>query len=131
MVGLPGSGKTTLARHLEATYHALRLTPDEWHIRFFGHDFGEDMAESDQRRHALRHAAVESVMWDVASRVLVLGVDVILDFGCWARSERDDLRSKAGEIGADFKIHFTDASEKELFERLKLRNTQHSGSTFY
>ena len=131
MVGLPGSGKTTLARQLEAKHHALRLTPDEWHIRLFGHDFGDDMDESDQTRHAVRHEAVESVMWDVASRVLMLGADVILDFGCWARGERDDYRSKAREIGADFKIHFTDASERELLERLKVRNTRLSGSTFY
>ena len=28
--GLPGAGKTTLARQLEATHAALRLCPDEW-----------------------------------------------------------------------------------------------------
>jgi predicted kinase len=28
--GLPGSGKTTLARSLEQEYSALRLTADEW-----------------------------------------------------------------------------------------------------
>ncbi|MGE3273288.1 MAG: AAA family ATPase, partial [Chloroflexota bacterium] len=48
MVGLPGSGKTTLARQLEAQYSALRLTPDEWHIRLFGQDYGDDMTESDE-----------------------------------------------------------------------------------
>jgi Predicted kinase len=32
MVGLPCSGKTTLARQLEHKYSALRLTTDEWHI---------------------------------------------------------------------------------------------------
>ena len=131
MVGLPCSGKTTLARQLETKHNALRLTVDEWHIRLFGHDFGDNLDESDQTRHDVRHAAVESVMWDVASRVLILGVDVILDFGCWARSERDEYRSKALDIGADFKIYFTDASETELLERLKIRNTQLSASTFY
>src|SRR5690242_19062107 len=35
IVGLPCSGKTTLARQLERQYSALRLTPDEWHIRLF------------------------------------------------------------------------------------------------
>ena len=28
--GLPGAGKTTLARSLEAEYGAVRLCPDEW-----------------------------------------------------------------------------------------------------
>jgi predicted kinase len=51
MVGLPCSGKTTLARELEMRYAALRLTTDEWHIRLFGRDFGEDMDESDETKH--------------------------------------------------------------------------------
>ena len=36
MVGLPCSGKTTLARQLEQQYSALRPTPDEWHTALFG-----------------------------------------------------------------------------------------------
>lgn len=36
IVGLPCSGKTTLARQLETEYAALRLTTDEWHIRLLG-----------------------------------------------------------------------------------------------
>jgi predicted kinase len=36
MVGLPAAGKTTRARELAATHHALRLTPDHWMIPLFG-----------------------------------------------------------------------------------------------
>ncbi|WP_218833117.1 AAA family ATPase [Bacillus sp. 7884-1] len=129
MVGLPCSGKTTLARKLEKKYSALRLTPDEWHTRF-GHDFGYNMTESDEAIHNARHEAVESLMWDVAARIIVLGVDVILDFGFWSRSERDEFRSRAKELGADFKIHFNDISEEELFERLRTRNAQKPEATF-
>ncbi|OME97801.1 hypothetical protein BK127_40355 [Paenibacillus sp. FSL H7-0331] len=117
MVGLPCSGKTTLARQLETKYSALRLTPDEWHIRLFGHDS--------------RHDSVESLMWDVAARVLVLGVDVILDFGCWVQSQRDEFRSRAKNLGAVFKIHFADVPEEVLFERLKARNDMHKEGTFF
>jgi predicted kinase len=38
MVGLPGAGKTTYARHLEAEKQVLRLTPDEWMIPLFGRE---------------------------------------------------------------------------------------------
>jgi predicted kinase len=115
MVGLPCSGKTTLARQLEQKYSALRLTPDEWHTRLFGQDV-------DEKDHEDRHNVVESLLWDVTSRVLVLGVDVILDFGFWVRSQRDDMRSRAAELGADFIIHFVDASEAVLMARLVTRN---------
>jgi predicted kinase len=131
IVGLPCSGKTTLARQLETKYSALRLTTDEWHIRLFGHDFWENMTESEEATHGSRHDSVESIMLDVAARVLVLGVDVILDFGCWARSQRDELRSKAENLGSDFKIHFADVPEEVLFERLKSRNDGHTGETFF
>lgn len=131
MVGLPGSGKTTLARELEKRYSALRLTTDEWHIRLFGHDFFDDMDEADLAKHGVRHEEVESIMWEVAARVLVLGVDAILDFGCWVRSQRDEFRSKARELGADFRIHFTDASEDVLLERIKARNAELPDGAFH
>ena len=130
MVGLPCSGKTILARQLETEYSALRLTTDEWHIRLFGHDFGDDMTESDEAEHDSRHDSVESIMWDVAARVLVLGVDVILDFGCWVRSERDELSARAENL-ADFKMHFTDAPEDVLLERLRARNAIRTEGTFF
>ena len=131
IVGLPCSGKTALARQLETKYSALRLTTDEWHIRLFGHDYWDDMTEAEERTHDSRHKSVESTMWDVAARVLVLGVDVILDFGCWVRSQRDEFRSRAENVGADFRIHFADAREEVLFERLKARNDMRTGGTFF
>lgn len=33
-VGLPGSGKTTLAREIADRHRILRLTPDEWMAPF-------------------------------------------------------------------------------------------------
>lgn len=123
MVGLPCSGKTTFARELEQKYSALRLTPDEWHTRLFGQDI-------DEKDHSCRHDLVESLLWDVAARVLVLGVDVILDFGFWSRSERDDFRSRAAELGADFKIHFVHMPEEELVARLAARNAELPKGTF-
>jgi predicted kinase len=131
MVGLPCSGKTTLARQLEAKYSALRLTTDEWHIRLFGHDYGAGMTESDEAEHDSRHDSVESLMWDVAARVLTLGADVILDFGCWVRSQRDDYRSRTKDLGADFEIHFVTAPEEVLLERIRARNDMASEGTFF
>jgi predicted kinase len=130
MVGLPGSGKTTLARQLEAEYSALRLTVDEWHVRLFGNDVHDDSDEADWSRHNARHAAIETLLWEATARVLVLGLNVILDFGFWTRSERDELRAKAHELGAGFRIHFTEISEELLRERIKARNAQLPTGTF-
>ncbi|EJZ19440.1 hypothetical protein RCCGEPOP_20300 [Rhizobium sp. Pop5] len=131
MVGLPGSGKTTLARKLEAEYSALRLTVDEWHIRLFGSDVHDDSDEADFATHNARHAAIEALLWEAATRVLVLGVDVILDFGFWTRRERDEFRGKARELGAGFRIHFADISEDLLLERIRARNAELPAGTFH
>jgi predicted kinase len=131
MVGLPCSGKTTVARQLEARYSALRLPTDEWHIRLFGPDYHENMTESEEAEHDAKHDSVESLMWDVAARVLTLGLDVILDFGCWVRSQRDEYRARAEALGADFQIHFLDAPEEVLLERIRARNAAASEDTFF
>lgn len=129
MVGLPCSGKTTFARKLEKEYKALRLTPDEWQIRL-GFTFGYNMTESEERVHNARHDAVESLMWDVAAKVLALGVDVILDFGFWSRYERNQFRSRAKDLGVEVKLHFLNVSEEVLIERLRMRNIQNPSESY-
>lgn len=117
MVGLPCSGKTALARRLEQELGAVRLTPDEWHTRLFGFD----VEEPD---HEERHARIEALLWKMAARLLALGVDVILDFGFWARVEREDYRARAKQLGAGSEIHFLDVPEGELLNRLRARNSR-------
>jgi predicted kinase len=123
MVGLPCSGKTTLARKLEREQAALRLTPDEWHIRLFGQD-------AEEPDHDARHSLIEALLWTIASRALELGTNVILDFGFWARAEREDYRSRAKQLGAGSEVHFLDVSADELMQRLALRNAQPSQTSF-
>ena len=92
MVGLPCSGKTTAARQLEAQYSALRLTTDEWHIRLFGDDFA-DVDDPGHKRHNSRHQVLESLLWDVAARALVLGTEHELKewIGLFERPAQDEL----------------------------------------
>ncbi|MBC7810015.1 MAG: AAA family ATPase [Burkholderiales bacterium] len=124
MVGLPCSGKTTLAQKLEHEQLALRLTTDEWHIRLFGQD-------AEEPEHDARHTLIEMMLWKVASRALELGTNVILDFGFWAREEREDYRSRAKDIGASSEVHFLDVPTDELMRRLMARNSQSSPTSFY
>ena len=121
--GLPCAGKTTLALQLEQKQRALRLTPDEWHIRLFG-------ADIDDPAHDARHDLVESLLWEVAARVLALGVDVILDFGFWSRSEREDYRARAARLGASSELHVLNVPDEVLLARLAARNAQPPPGTF-
>ena len=124
MVGLPCSGKTTLAKKLERERSALRLTPDEWQIGLFGQDANEP-------EHNARHSFIEAMLWNIASRALELGTNVILDYGFWAREEREDYRLRAKRLGASSEVHFLDVPEEELLRRLAVRNSQPSHESFH
>ena len=123
MVGLPCSGKTTLAQKLEQELPALRLNLDEWHIRLFGQD-------AEEPEHDARHSRIEALLWNIASRALELGTNVILDYGLWAREEREDYRLRAKQLGASSEVHYLDVPEDELLRRLKKRNSQPSRESF-
>ena len=120
LVGLPGAGKTTLARQLEAQHAALRLTPDEWMQPLFG------AGESDDKRVVLEH----DLLWSVAKRVLTLGVDVVLDFGLWSCQERDLYRARAKELGVQVMLYALDPPLDELWRRLEFRNASLPPHTF-
>ena len=129
MVGLPGSGKTTRAIQLEKECHAVRFTPDEWHLKLFGNDFNGQWPDAV---HDSRHAAIEQLMWETGKKLLALDIDVILDYGFWAREERDALREQAAKLGADFRIHYMECAPDVLWQRLQKRNqTTADGKVFY
>ena len=113
-----------LARELEDKCAALRLTPDEWQLRLFGQD-------AEEPEHNARHSLIEALLWEVASRALALGTNVILDYGFWAREEREEYRSRARQLGASSEVHFLDVSPEELLRRLARRNAQRSLTAFY
>lgn len=123
MIGLPASGKTTRAKQLAEAHGAIRLTPDEWHLRLFGDDVGDP-------DHDRRHDAVESIMWDVGRRALECGVSVVIDFGLWALEQRDAFRGRAEALGVPCVLHVMDVSEPELYRRLHERNAAAPPGTF-
>jgi len=123
MVGLPCSGKTTLAQKLEHELPALRLNLDEWHIPLFGQ-------EAEAPEHDARHSLIEALLWNIAKRALELGTNVILDYGLWAREEREDYRLRAKQLGASSEVHYLDVPEDELLRRLEKRNSGTSQESF-
>lgn len=111
--GLPGAGKTALARRLAADRSAVRLTKDEWLTALGSSPWDTPTRET-----------VEHELWRLAQEILGLGLSVVLDFGLWARIERDEMRSAARRLGVAVELHFLDVPTEELWRRIEARNLQ-------
>jgi predicted kinase len=108
--GLPGSGKTTLARALESRFGAVRFCPDEWMDAL-----SIDIYDEEKR------GKIEALQWKLGQELLALGVTVIVEWGTWGRSERDSLRLGARALGAAVELYYLSAPEDVLFERIQRR----------
>lgn len=111
--GLPGAGKTTHARMLEETLGAVRFCPDEWMQAL-----SLDLYDEERR------AKVEALQWKLGQGLLVRGLTVIIEWGTWARSERDTLRLEARAFGASVELHYLSAPIEVLFERIQRRGME-------
>ena len=108
--GLPASGKSTLARRLADSIPAIRLDKDDWTTRL-GHDVWDDEFR----------VRLEAELWALTQQLLAQGQSVILEWGHWARAERDEKRLGARALGVAVELHHLDAPLDELAERARRR----------
>jgi predicted kinase len=110
--GLPASGKSTLARQLAPKIPAIRLDKDGWATQL-----GADLWD-DEFRVRLEHQ-----LWVLSQDLLARGQSVILEWGHWARGERDEKRLGARALGVGVELHYLDVPLEELIERAERRNS--------
>ncbi|MER5362448.1 ATP-binding protein [Streptomyces sp. NPDC002785] len=117
MAGLPGAGKTTLARELEQRGF-LRLCPDERVWREHGH-YGRDFPRGQYKvreRPIMAEVAVE------LRTALAAGRDVVLDHGFWTVVERQEWSRLGQDAGAAVTLVHLPGEVDALWERIKERN---------
>lgn len=111
--GLPGSGKTTLAKALESRLRAVRFSPDEWMDAL-----SVDIYDEEKR------GKIEALQWKFSQELLEHGLTVIIEWGTWGRCERDTLRLGARALGAAVELHYLSAPADVLFDRIQRRGME-------
>jgi predicted kinase len=112
LCGLPGSGKTTMAKRLASEVPAVRLSPDEWLA-----DLGVDLFDEPFR------ARLERRFRTLARDLLGLGQNVVLESGFWTRAERDEMRAVGRAVGAMVELRYLAVPFDELVRRLDARDS--------
>jgi predicted kinase len=110
---LPGSGKTTHAKLVEARVGAIRFSPDEWMDAL-----SLDLYDDGKREK------IEALQWWFAQELLARGLTVIIEWGTWGRSERDTLRLGARALGAAVELHYLSAPVAVLMDRIQRRGLE-------
>src|SRR6476661_8135000 len=118
-IGLPATGKTTQARRIELEEKALRLTKDEWVKALYG--LANPPSASD---------VIEGRLIEVGLRALELGINVVIDFGLWARDERSALRQAAADLGAAVELRYFKLPPAEQRRRLDRRQAEAPHTTW-
>lgn len=111
--GLPGSDKTTLATALADSMPAHRMCPDDWMLAS-----GIDIWNESAR------ARIEAFQLTLSLDLLRTGQNVVIEWGVWARAERDALRDAARSIGAPVELRYAAADTDELWRRIVDRNLE-------
>jgi predicted kinase len=111
--GLPGSGKTTLAKQLSTNGSAVRMCPDEW-MEALGINLWDVKVRT----------RIEALQWQISQDLLAQGVTVVIEWGTWAKVERDTLRMGARKIGAAVQLWYLDEDIDELWKRACTRQME-------
>lgn len=109
--GLPGSGKTTLAKKLCKNGKGIRICTDDWQADL-------DMNSNPDNFHA----KLQKKLYEHALELLDNNQSIILEDGLWMKHERDSKLADAKKHNAKTEMHFFDLSFDENWNRLQSRN---------
>ena len=117
------SGKSTLAKKLKAERNAVILSCDELMLSLFDEQLGEKHNETVRKS--------EEYLLKKSVEILECGIDVILDWGFWTKSERQQVREFYNSHGFDIEWHFLNISDEQQKRNILKRNSERDENTYF
>ncbi len=108
------TGKSTYAEKLRKERKGIVLSVDEITLALFEHNIGDKHDEYVEK--------AEHYLYNKSLEVIENGIDVILDWGFWQKSEREYAREFYRKNGVEYEFHYLEISDDEWKKRIEKRN---------
>jgi len=115
MLGLPGSGKTTLSLKLSEELSLPRFSLDEEYFRVVPNT-------QQSERDFTMEAHIEEKIKEKVATLLASGSSVVLDFCPWRSSRRREYYTFITSHGGIPQVYYLPVERAELMRRLEQRN---------
>ncbi len=108
------SGKTTYCNKLISERGGVLLSCDEITLQMFDGELGEKHDDMVER--------IKRYLLKKASEIIANGVDVLLDWGFWQKSDRETAREFFVLHGIESELHYLEVSNELWRLRIEKRN---------
>ncbi len=110
-------GKTTYAQKLCSENNAILLSVDEIMLSLFDQCCGEKLHKEYEKR-------IKNHLFAKSLEIIANGIDVVLDWGFWTKTERDFAKDFYKSHGIECELHYIEISDDTWKYRLNKRNNE-------
>lgn len=108
------SGKSTYSQKLRKEKKAVILSVDDITLTLLGQNGGDTLDVYVEK--------LEQYFFQKSVEIVETGINVVLDWGFWTKSERDFAKEFYGSRGIEYEFHYISISDEEWYRRLDKRN---------
>lgn len=108
------SGKSTYANNIKQRYNAVILSCDELMLGLFDEQLGDN-------HHNILNK-VKNYLYQLAEQIVITDTNVILDFGFWTLSERQNIKQYYAEKGIITELHYVRVQPEVWLYNIEKRN---------
>lgn len=108
------SGKSTYSQQLRKDKKAVILSVDDITLTLLGQNGGDTLDVFVEK--------LEHYFFQKSVEIVETGINVVLDWGFWTKTERDFEKQFYGSRGIEYEFHYISINDEEWYRRLEKRN---------